>query len=360
MSVLPAEPGDLQGFAAFTDLLTAYRLTGVLMEAHEAGLFAAVGGVGRSGTELCTQVGWDPAYGERFLRCLCGLGLLRLQEDRYALSDFAAAYLDPASPCYQGRTLAFERRLRRSWQELGPTLAGGRRVVGTEDKDPDTLCRAFGIYLGAMDEAARIRASELWEALPPPRQTGTLLDLGAGSGAFAAVFLDRYPGWRAILCDLPEVTADTDLHPLPQEVMARINWCACNLLSAGPSPFDAIADRSCHLVLLSNVVHCQGQEETALLLAKAVSKTADGGLLLIHDFFTDTGWRGALYDLHMMINTYNGRTYSRSELIVMAGDCGLELRQDLALSSGSDLLVFTRCRPRESRRAMGPSGAGAS
>lgn len=333
------DPCRLQGFAAFTDLLTGYRLTEALLTADEAGLFAAVG-EGRSGSELCARVGWDPAYGERFLHCLCTLGLLRTQGGRYLLSDVAAAYLDPASPRYQGRTLAFERRLRHSWQQLGSTLTGGRRVVGTEDKDPDTLRRAFTAYLGAMDEAARIRAVELWDALPVAEPAGTLLDLGAGSGAFAAAFLDRHPGWQAILCDLPEVVTDAGLHPLPPELTGRVRWCGCNLLAEAPSPFEDIADRSCDLVLLSNIVHCQGREESARLLARAASKMAEDGLLLIHDFFTETGWRGGLYDLHMMINTYNGRTYSRSELIAMAGDCGLETRRDLRMPSGSGLLVF--------------------
>ena len=105
---------------------------------------------------------------------------------------------------------------------------------------------------------------------------------------------------------------------------------------------DRIPDRSCDLVLLSNVLHCQGTEESLLVLRKAASKTSAEGLLIIHDFFADTDWRGALYDLHMMLNTYNGKTHRRDDIIEAAGRCGLGSHRTRQLPSGSTLLVFAR------------------
>jgi len=341
MKALPEGEG---GFLAFSDLLTGYRLAEALLLAHEAGIFAAVGEEGCTGRELCSRTGWEPVNGERFLRCLCGLGLLHHGEDRYTLSPFAATYLVPASRHYQGQTLAFEHQLRRSWQQLGPTLTTGQRVFATGDKSPEALRQAFAGYLGAMDEAARIRAAELWAALPIPASAGVLLDLGAGSGAFLAAFLERYPGWQGIFCDLPEVVTERGWHQRLAGMTDRLAWCACNLLATGPSDFDAIGDRSCDLVLLSNLVHCQGPTETARLLARAAAKTARKGALVVHDFFSDTDWRGALYDLHMMLNTYNGQTYPREEIAAMAAAGGFSHCASQQLPSGSTALVFTRDR----------------
>jgi len=338
--LIPPEQG---GFSAFTDLLTGYRQFQVLLVAHGAGIFAAMG-QGRTGPELCACAGWEPAHGERFLRCLCSLGLLCEENGRYLLSRFAATYLDPASPRYQGRTLAFECQLQQAWQQLAPTLASGQRVFATGDKSPAALEQALATYLGAMDEAARIRAAELWQALPLAAATGTILDLGAGSGAFLAAFLRQYPGWHGIFCDLPEVVAGNDRHRQLVGMGKRLAWCPCNLLADEPSAFDGIAAHSCDLVLLSNLVHCQGPAETGQLLAKAAARTADRGLLVIHDFFSDSGWRGALYDLHMMVNTYNGQTYTGEEMAAMAEACGLSHGRRWELASGSTALVFARCR----------------
>jgi SAM-dependent methyltransferase len=335
-------PQGEAGFLAFSDLLTGYRQAAVLMLAHEAGIFAAVGREGCTGPELCAKAGWEQVYGERFLRCLCSLGLLQWEEERYTLTPFSQTYLAPQSPHYQGQTLLFERQLHQSWQQLAATLTAGQRVFATADKSPEELQQALALYLGAMDEAARIRAEELWNALPMAAPTGTILDLGAGSGAFLAAFLEQNPGWSGIFCDLPEVVASAGLHQRLAGVADRLSWCGCNLLADGPSEFDAIGECSCDLVLLSNLIHCQGSAETKRLLAKAAAKTAEGGAVVIHDFCTDTGWRGAVYDLHMMLNTYNGQAYTQGEIAALAASCGLVHRDGIQLPSGSTALVFAR------------------
>lgn len=335
-------PQGEAGFLAFSDLLTGYRQAAVLMLAHEAGIFAAVGREGCTGPELCAKAGWEQFYGERFLCSLCSLGLLRREEERYTLSPFSQTYLAPHAPHYQGQTLLFERQLHQSWQQLAATLTTGQRVFATVDKSPEELQQALALYLGAMDEAARIRAEELWAAWPMSAPSGTILDLGAGSGAFLAAFLEKNPGWSGIFCDLPEVVANSGLHQRLAGLADRLAWCACNLLADEPSPFDAIEEGSCNLVLLSNLIHCQGPAETRLLLAKAAAKTAEGGAVVIHDFCTDTGWRGVCYDLHMMLNTYNGQTYSQEEIAAMAASCGLVYRDGIQLPSGSTALVLAR------------------
>ena len=328
-------------FLDFSDLLTGYRLSDALMRAHDAGVFETVGQEGCEGAELCARVGWEAVYGERFLRCLCGLGLLTRQGSRYFLSRFAATYLYSGSAQYQGKTLAFEQKLQQSWQRLPATLAAGKRI-NSNNKNPLEMRQAFATYLGAMDEAARIRSIELWEIIPVPVATGTILDIGAGAGTFLLHFLSRNPGWRAIFCDLPEVVTNPELHQQLAGMTSRLNWCACNLLDDGPSDFDAIPDRSCDLVLLSNIIHCQGTAETEMLLHKAAAKTAEQGLFVIHDFFSDTGWRGTLYDIHMMLHTYNGKTYSLQEIIEMAAPCGFSHSVSAQLPSGSTALILSR------------------
>lgn len=339
MLTLPLQEGT---FLDFSDLLTGYRLSSLLLLAHDAGIFEAVGQVGCEESKLAAKMGWEPVYAGRFLRCLCSLGLLRQENGCYRLSRFAQTYLWSKSPDYQGHTLVFEQRLQQSWQQLSATLTTGKRAFATENKTPEELEQAYATYLGAMHEAARIRAQELWDAVPVAATTGLLLDLGAGAGTFLQVFMTRYPGWRGLFCDLPEVVTHTDLHRQLSGMADRLSWCACNLLTEEPTAFDAIPDQSCDLVLLSNIVHCQGAEETGRMLQKAASKTSPQGQVVLHDFFSDTGWRGALYDLHMMLNTYNGRTYSRREIEELAAPCGLSPTFSKLLPSGSSVLVLAR------------------
>ena len=65
-------------------------------------------------------------------------------------------------------------------------------------------------------------------------------------------------------------------------------------------------------------------------------------MLVVHDFFTDCGWRGALYDIHMMLNTFNGRTYTLQEIAGLASSAGLCRSVSAQLPSGSAVLVLAR------------------
>lgn len=336
------ETGGEWSFAAFSDRLTAYRFSAVLLLAHESGLLDLVATQGRPAGEICERIGWDSAYGRRFLDCLCGLEILHCEGERYGLSPAARPFLDPDSPSSQRRALDFERQLLLSWGQLDATLRAGARIFAAAEKSPEELAQARARYLGAMDDAAVVRAEELWQCCAHLPERGTLLDLGAGSGAYIAAFLRRNPGWSALFCDLPEIVADGALHRRLHPWRERIGWYGCNLLEEGPSELDRIGEQSCDLVLLSNLLHCQGTEESLRLLRMAAGKTSAEGLLLVHDFFADTDRRGALYDLHMMLNTYNGRTHRLDEIVEAAGRCGLPSHRQLSLPSGTTLLVCAR------------------
>ncbi|WP_448874385.1 methyltransferase [Desulfobulbus propionicus] len=326
---------------AFSELLTGYRASMVVMLAHRTGLFARLGNGGVSAATLCTQLGWDPAYGRRFLDVLCGLGVLCQEGDRYDFTSTARLLLAPDAPWPQRQTLEFETQLIGSWHRLEDTLKAGRRLFAGGDKSPEELEQARNRYLGAMDEAARVRAVEVWDCLDTLPEQGRLLDLGTGSGAYVRELLTRRPGWSVVCCDLPEILAREELHRSLAPWADRIGWCGCNLLDEGPEGWHTIEAQSCDLVLLSNLIHCQGAGETAGLLRRAAAKVGGQGLLVIHDFFTDDR-RGALYDLHMMLNTYNGRTYAVQEVEEMAKSLGFVRQRVHQLPSGSVLLVLAR------------------
>ena len=351
-------PKTSGAFLDFSDLLTGYRLSEVLLTIEESGLFAFLGLEGALAHEICRHTGWHGEYGERFLQCLCALGLLQAVNERYIPSRFSQQYLLSGFDS-QGATLAFEQKLRRNWQSLNATLKAGCRVTGTAAKTAAVLRQARVLYLGAMDEAAAIRAGELWQALTRLPAQGVLLDIGAGAGTYLAAFLGRHPGWSAIYCDLPEIASSRELHPRLNKLHHRLRWCGCNLLDPHDPAFAAIDNHSADLIMLSNIIHCQGREETTLLLGKAATKASRKGLFIIHDFFLDRGWRGALYDLHMMINTATGRTYRTSELVEIMAIHGWRYHAARQLPSDSTLLAFA-CSRDILDQALPPQPGGAS
>lgn len=327
-------------FRSFTDLLTGYRASQALLLAHRCGLFAKLGTTGASATILCKALGWHPASGRRFLDTLCALGILERQGEHYDFTPAMHPLLAVDGANRQWHTLEFEAQMFAAWSHLEETLVAGSRIFAARDKSPQELELARDRYLGAMDEAARIRAVELLDYLGDLPTQGRMLDLGTGSGAYAGAFLRRHPGWTVTCCDLPEVLARVQLQASLAPWSGQVSCIGANLLEAWPpslathGPYD--------LVLLSNLIHCQGREETDALLGRAAAVTAAAGQVLIHDFFSDDGARGALYDLHMLLNTYNGRTYAGREVGEMAGSQGLAMVSRWRLASGSTLM---RLRP---------------
>lgn len=335
--------GEATPLLAFSDLLTGYRASMVLILAHRAGLLALLGNGGVSAKTLCTRLGWDPAYGLRFLDVLCSLGMLFREKDLYDFTPAFRPLLAPDEPCSQWQTLEFETQLIGSWHRLEDTLKAGRRLLAGGDKSPEELKLARNRYLGVMDEAARVRAVEVWDCLDALPEEGRLLDLGTGSGAYVRELLTQRPGWSVVCCDLPEILAREELRRSLAPWAGRIDWCGCNLLDEEPSGWHTINERSCNVVLLSNLIHCQSAVESAALLRRAVAKMAVHGQLIIHDFLSDDR-RGALYDLHMMINTFNGRTYAIREVMAMTAAQGCVCQAVRYLPSGSIVLVLALAR----------------
>lgn len=332
-------PNDTS-FETFQDLLTGYRLTSVLQVVFRSGLFEAIEESGERVDKLCEALCWDYEKGSRFLEMLCFLGILERYEETFYPSLFSRKFLLKESPNYQGHSLRFEERLIDSWNTLGDVLKQGERLYGAEEKSEEEYQEALKTYIGSMDEAAKIRSAEMWELIAP-KEEGIILDIGGGSGAYLAEFLSRNPGWKAIFCDLPDIINKAREGEFGKKYGNRVTWYSCNLLDEEVN-FERDFSTKVDLILFSNIIHCQGFEETAKFLQNTTSVLKEEGMVLVHDFFKDRSWRGSLYDLHMMLNTYNGRTYTIDETTSMLNQCGLVYHQVAELTSHSTLIVTTK------------------
>jgi hypothetical protein len=122
-----------------------------------------------------------------------------------------------------------------------------------------------------------------------------------------------------------------------------ITWHACNV--ADPKECADLAARyrgSASVLVLSNIIHCYGESENVALLGQLQEVVERDGTVVIHDFFSDGNGFGAMYDLHMMINTYNGRTYTIDETVRMLHDIGFANHKVVALPSYSQAILARR------------------
>ncbi len=324
-------------FKTFQDMLNGYRLTEVCKVAHESDVFNHIGEEGADGILVCERAGWDKRNGLRFLDALSGLGLLITEDGFYSLTAFSKKFFLKTSDYSQVAALSFENRLVESWSLLKETLVKGERVFSTADKTGEAYETALDLYLRAMDDAAKIRAVETWDSVNPGGN-GVILDVGAGSGAFLTEFMTRHSSWQGVFCDLKDVVEKAKQNKGINAFKHRLSFIGSNLLedkikTGGIFP---------NIIMLSNLIHCQGKAETKTVLENSLHLLPDDGIVIIHDFFTDCGWRGGLYDIHMMLNTYNGRTYTIDAVTDMLTDLGILYSKIIRLKSGSTLLIAAK------------------
>jgi predicted metal-binding protein/predicted O-methyltransferase YrrM len=344
------------------DLATGYWFSYVLFAAVEADIFGRLDGGGKDAHQIAEACGLEAAAIGRLLDALCALGLLARDGATYFNARIASDYLVPGKPGYQGEAILWRKELIPHWSTLRECLKAGRRVMAPGEEGADAQSRRIGRYLEAMDCAARVKAGEMKEIFSGLSLKGEMLDVGAGSGAVSLALLEAHPALSAVLVDIPEVIGHTREFVARAGKGGRVELKPANILE--PWHFKK---RRFSLVMLSNIVHAYSEEELPHILGQAASVLAKDGLLVIHDFFFDHyPEKAALFDINMLINTYNGRVFAAGSvqeelkklklhatcLTPLAGDTALIVasRADAALDA---LTIDKRARLVSRIKALG-------
>ncbi len=345
---LPHEKADVSrdDFQILEDLATAFWYSEVLFAALELGLFKHLAQGPLSPEDLAARVDCDCDGLSRLLGALAILGLVVETGGSFENGPLASRFMIPGTPDYAGDFLLYRRYLVPHWQRLASRVRDGVRA---NDRPQDESAKAYRTrvlaYVRALDFQARLNAEEaarriiLHRDLQPKR----ILDLGGGAGAWCRALRKLWPVARAVLLDLPEtLEAARKLHPDPR------SWDGIEPLAANALT-PCFREGSFDLILLSNILHAYGAREAEELLQNAVRCLATGGTVLVHDYLTDprgaSPCKGTLYDLNMMLNTYNGRVYSLKELRKLLNAVGLRSTELLHLRTDTSLLLANRDDP---------------
>jgi len=313
------------------DLATAYWFSEVIFTAVELDVFSMLDPAGSTAARIAQMMEFDTPAVERFLEALCALGLAtRGNGGSFYNSRIAAQYLVKGKECYQGNSIQWRKTISSPWKSLKDSLkSGGRVYYPAPEKTMERLQR----YISAMDDVARVKSRDIGALFRDI--SGRILDVGAGSGAVAAEFLDRFSGTKATLIDLPDVLNYAARLMDQRELAERITFCPANILEPWP-----VGKGMFDLVVLSNVLHAYGQTEAIHLLGQARECLNAGGLLVIHDFFQEhCPEKAAVFDLNMLINTYNGKVFSAKWVRRHLQSKSLTVSGLLPLDSDTGLIV---------------------
>ena len=321
--------------AELLKLSGSYWSTCALHAGVKLDLFTPLAARSLTAVELAGQLGLSPRALAMLLDALTALELLTKRGDRYEASPFAAEFLNRSAAGYLGHIILHHHHLVESWSRLDEAVrAGGpvRRRVSHDPEETERESFLLGMFNLAMLIAPKVAAGVDLSACR------RLLDLGGGPGTYAIHFCQRNPDLRGVIFDLPTT------RPFAEQTLARFDMAGRIEFVAGgflgdpiPGPFD--------VAWLSHVLHGEGMEDCARLLAKAVAALEPGGLLLVQEFILRADRAAplfpALFSLNMLLGTLAGQAYSEPELRDLLRNAGLRQveRLPVELPNGAGILA---------------------
>ena len=325
-------------FQYLEDLATGYWYSEVLFAALELRIFDRIEDRPLDTTALARQSRCHAAPLDRLLEGLEVLGLVRQHQGTWFNSQVARMYLLSHQPSYMGDFLLYRRYLRDPWRGLARCVAEDPAAVTAQISSEDSYTERNRQYVRSLDALARRKAEEIFDALAREIWSGPVLDVGGGAGALSRRALRRKATGFAVLIDLPEVlAAGREIYPQSED-WKNLHPVAWDI--RGRFPFSGAARFG--LVILSNILHAYNAPEAQALLNRAAGCLRAGGLLLIHDYFPDApanAAKGVLYDLNMMLNTYDGRCHRIADIKPWLTHAGFDRMRLKTLPSDSGLIL---------------------
>jgi len=273
--------------AEISDIAFGFMGSKALFAALEVGVFTALEAGPATAETLATRTGVHADRLTTLLTALAGLGLVSVEEGRFANSPAASAFLVKGAKYDFGDYL----RLQVGRQMYG--LLDQIEGVMTGDLGEDAT-KSYAQWFADPEEARLYSESQHAGSLGPARQLARsldlagarqMLDVGGGTGAFAITLCRAAPDLSATILDFPNVAALGRDYVDAAGLSDRVTYVEGNALKSDwPDGQD--------LVLMSYLFSGVPGETHEGLIARAHDVLKPGGRVLIHDFVVDAAREG--------------------------------------------------------------------
>lgn len=283
--------------------------------------------------ELAGRVGAHPGALSRFLRALCSVGLFaEPQPNVFALNDAAQTLRSDVVGSHRWIAVLHGEEAYAACAEALHTARTGQpafdRVYG----------KPYFDYLADKPEARATFDLAMGRETPVPlvanevtvTQQSTLVDIGGGIGVFVSSVLDRSPGARGILFDLPPAVARAREHLAQGGLADRVEVIGGSCFDRIPSGGDVYS--------IVRVLHDFDDDQVGTVLRNVRAVVPPHGRLLIIDALLPetAGFNpGRLADLGMLM-VLGGRYRTERDLEDLVRAAGFEVTAVRHAPPGSD------------------------
>lgn len=312
---IPPPEQELPSTQPLMQLVTGVWAAKTLAAAVDLGLFTFVSHQGRV-TVADVVAGLQlPVRPAGMLVTACAaLGLLRGDGDGFVNAPLAEEYLVDDRPLGLTPLIRMlDARNYPGWLRLAEALRGDRPTTWEPEEQSTIFERALdSTFWDGMYALSALSARRMSTAVDL-HGSSRLLDVGGGGAAYAIELCRRHPDLAVTIYDLPLACAVTRSTIEQSGMDTRISLCPGDFFA------DARLPDGHDTVLLSMVLHDWNPDQCRAILTKCFAALPRGGRVLICELFVDDTLDGppaaALMNLNMLVETAEGRNYTRAEYL---------------------------------------------
>jgi 2-polyprenyl-3-methyl-5-hydroxy-6-metoxy-1,4-benzoquinol methylase len=290
-------------------LSTGYWDSQALLTANRIGLFACLGVDSKSVEQIAQELGTKVKVLRLFLNACVALGLLKLNEGRYANTRLSQAFLVPGHAGFLGDALRYSDDLYATWGKLETCLKTGEPQLPAEVYTGTDKKQTRHFVYGMHNRALGI--GRMMVELVDLSGRSSMIDVGGGPGTYSSLFAQRYPQLRSQVLDLPGVLE------VAEEVIKSLGMSDQVTTKAMDYKKDEFPSGK-DVVLISGVFHRETEETCRGFIRRAFQALKSGGMVVVSDVFTDQGGTGPLFatmfGINMMLTAVDGGVHSDGDV----------------------------------------------
>jgi SAM-dependent methyltransferase len=300
--------------------IMAFMVSQAVYVAAKLGIADLLADGRRPAAELADAAGAHPDALYRLLRLLAGYGIFVEHADGNFTNSAQSELLRDVPGSFRDFALVFG-------EHFYPTLGETLRLVQTGDPVFDAVFGApwdehlaanpeasgrFNRFMALGKEPLAVQlAAEEW------RGDETVVDVGGGNGALVLALLERRPGLRGIVFDLPHVAAEAEERIRAAGLADRCKVVAGSFFDGVPAGGD--------VYILSHILHGLEHDPARDVLRRVGQAVAGDGRLLIHDGVVAPPNEPGLKLMDLLMLSLGGRERTEEEWRALLPAGGFEL-----------------------------------
>lgn len=291
-----------------------------VLTAVELGLFTLLHDGPLTEEEIRAKLGLHGRGLGDWLNLVGALGLLTVENGRYANAPGADRYLVQGGQTYIGGfLLRSNRNLYPAYGRLDEALRTGKQQSGSDFdavvRNPQILAQ----FIHSMDAFTHVLGPQLIEAYDGWGDYTSVLDIGGCRGNLCSQIVKAHPHLTGHVFDLPE------MEPFFDEKVAEYGLTGQVRFHGGSFFADDAVLPATDIAVMGHVLHDWDATQRAFLVKKAFDALNPGGSLVVYDRMLEPGpsyVENLVISLDMLLVTDGGSEYTPAELVGHAEAAG--------------------------------------